>query len=397
MTQVLHTAALIAGQYFAILVILAAAFGWYAPAAFAWVGPNISLLLGLVMFGVGMTVRRSDFQALLLQPWKVLAGVGAQYLVMPLLAVALSRMYDLSRDLTIGMVLLGACPGGTSSNLVTFIARGNVALSVAITSVSTLIAPLMTPILTLWLVGTMIDVSAAALFRSIVEIIIVPVALGVLVHVMLGAKVEPISAAFQLLSVLAIMLLVGFVIGANYENFRTIPASLIGAVGAHNLLGFGSGYLIARAMRMPVGDQKAMCFEGACRTPVWRSPSRPSTSVRWLLCLALCSACGTPCPGLWSPTSGHGQRLEEPKGKHDLDGFDAGENEGGRPQPRRMSRSAAISGWPPLDQADGIIRRLLISVVVGFVVAYMAATKWSALSAGHSMLPVAAGSHGRLR
>ncbi len=261
MTRLLRTAALIAGQYFAILVILAAAFGWYAPAAFAWVGPNISLLLGLVMFGVGVTVRRSDFQALLLQPWKVLAGVAAQYLVMPLLAIALSLMFGLSTDLTIGMVLLGACPGGTSSNLVTFIARGNVALSVAITSVSTLIAPLMTPLLTLWLVGTMIDVSAAALFLSIVEIIIVPVALGVLVHAMLGAKVEPIGAAFQLISVLAIMLLVGFVMGANYEHFRTMPASLIGAVVAHNLLGFGSGYLIARVMRMPVADQKAMCFE----------------------------------------------------------------------------------------------------------------------------------------
>ncbi len=261
MIRILRGAASIAGQYLAILVILAAAFGWYAPAAFAWVGPNISLLLGLVMFGVGMTVRRSDFQALLLQPWKILGGVAAQYLVMPLLAVALSRMFGLSTDLTIGMVLLGACPGGTVSNLVTFIARGNVALSVAITSASTLIAPLMTPILTLWLVGTLIDVSATALFRSIVEIIVVPVALGVLVHAMFGAKIEPISAAFQLISVLAIMLLVGFVIGANYENFRTIPASLIGAVIAHNLLGFGSGYLIARVARMPVAEQKAMCFE----------------------------------------------------------------------------------------------------------------------------------------
>jgi BASS family bile acid:Na+ symporter len=261
MTRLLHTAALIAGQYFAILVIVAAAFGWYAPAGFAWVGPNISLFLGLVMFGVGVTVRRNDFQALLMQPWKVIGGVAAQYLVMPLLALALSLMFGLSTDLTIGLVLLGACPGGIASNLVTFIARGNVALSVAITSVSTLIAPLMTPILTLSLVGTMIDVSTAALFRSIVEIIIVPVALGVLIHAMLGAKVEPIGAAFQLISVLAITLLVGFVVGANHENFRTIPASLIGAVVAHNLLGFGSGYLIARLMRMPAGDRKAICFE----------------------------------------------------------------------------------------------------------------------------------------
>jgi BASS family bile acid:Na+ symporter len=261
MPRLLNEAALLGGKYFAILVVLSAIFGWCAPAALEWVGPRLSLFLGIVMFGVGMTVRRRDFQALLLQPWKVLGGVAAQYLVMPLLALALSRMFGLSADLTIGMVLLGACPGGTSSNLVTFIARGNVALSVAITSVSTLIAPLMTPILTLWLVGTLIDVSAIALFRSIVEIIIVPVALGVVVHAMLGAKVEPISAAFQLISVLAIMLLVGFVIGANHESFRSLPAPLIGAVVAHNLLGSGAGYLLARVTRLPVADRKAMCFE----------------------------------------------------------------------------------------------------------------------------------------
>jgi len=186
MLAVLEKLSHIAGRFFALWILLAAAMGWAAPPAFTWVGPQVPLLLGAIMLGMGMTLSLGDFKALLLHPWQVLGGVAAQYLAMPLLAFAMVRLFELPTLFAVGVVLVGSCPGGTASNVMTFLARGDVALSVAITAVSTLLAPLLTPLLTLWLAGTLVEVSAGALFLSIVKIVIFPVSALLAVQYVVG-------------------------------------------------------------------------------------------------------------------------------------------------------------------------------------------------------------------
>jgi BASS family bile acid:Na+ symporter len=248
-------------RYFALWVLLAAVAGWYAPDAFTWVGPQIPLLLGVIMFGMGMTLRLDDFRALLIRPWEVLGGVAAQYTIMPLLALLVVSVFRLPPDLAVGVILLGTCPGGTASNVMTFLARGDVALSVAITSVSTLLAPFLTPVLTLWLAGAYVDVALGALFVSIVKIVILPLALGLIAHRVLGARVAPFMRALPVVSIVAIALIVAFVIGANAERIRSVTGAIVGAVVAHNLLGLAVGYLAALLFRMPLAKRKAVCLE----------------------------------------------------------------------------------------------------------------------------------------
>jgi len=261
MLAVLEKLSHIAGRFFALWILLAAAMGWAAPPAFTWVGPQVPLLLGAIMLGMGMTLSLGDFKALLLHPWQVLGGVAAQYLAMPLLAFAMVRLFELPTLFAVGVVLVGSCPGGTASNVMTFLARGDVALSVAITAVSTLLAPLLTPLLTLWLAGTLVEVSAGALFLSIVKIVIFPVVLGLLLRQFFATAVAKLTAVLPLLSVLAIMLILAFVVGANADRLATVSLALVAAVIFHNLLGLAAGYLAARVFGLALPKRKAWCFE----------------------------------------------------------------------------------------------------------------------------------------
>lgn len=259
--QVLAKLSLVAQRYFVLWVILAGALGSLLPGAFSWVGPQIPLLLGVIMFGMGLTLHAKDFRALLSRPKEIVFGVAAQYTAMPLLALLLSVALALPAEVALGVILLGACPGGTASNVVTLIARGDVALSVAITSCSTLLAPFLTPLFTLWLAGTEVDVSALALFLSILQIVILPVTLGVVVHGLLGERIALASQSVPLISVLAIMAILAFVIGSNAELLMTVSLVLVGAMGLHNLMGLAIGYGTARALGLPLGKRKAYCFE----------------------------------------------------------------------------------------------------------------------------------------
>jgi bile acid:Na+ symporter, BASS family len=251
----------VVSRYFAVWVLLASILGWVSPAAFAWVGPRIPLLLGVIMFGMGMTLRLEDFRALMVRPWEVLGGVVAQYTIMPLLAVLMVALFALPADLAVGVILVGTCPGGTASNVITFLARGDVALSVAITSVSTLIAPFLTPLLTLWLAGAYVEVTIGALFLSIVKIVILPIVLGLLARRLLGARAARLTQMLPVISVAAIALIVAFVIGANEGAIGRASWRVFGAVMAHNLVGLALGYLAAVLAGLSPAKRKAVCFE----------------------------------------------------------------------------------------------------------------------------------------
>lgn len=262
--RLLVAASRVAGRYFTLWVVLGAVVGSLRPGLFAWVGPHIPFLLGVIMFGMGMTLSGTDFKNALSRPRDVAAGVLAQFTIMPLTAYALAVALALPPDLAVGVILVGTCPGGTASNVVTFLARGDVALSVSMTSVATLLAPVLTPLLTLWLAGQWIPVSAGALFLSIVKIVLVPVAAGVLAHRFLSRAVERVTPLLPLVSVSAIVVIVAFVVGANIERIfstRVAAATLFLAVALHNVVGLGLGYGLARALGMNEAKTRAVALE----------------------------------------------------------------------------------------------------------------------------------------
>ena len=253
----------LAGRYFALWVVLGTLTGALRPEIFAWVGPQIPLLLGVIMFGIGMTLSGTDFKNALTRPRsrEVAAGVLAQFTIMPLVAYGLALALRLPPDLAVGVILVGTCPGGTASNVVTYLARGDLALSVSMTSVATLLAPVLTPMLTLWLAGQWIPVSAGALFLSIVKIVLLPVAAGVLAHRFLSKTVEQVTPMLPLVSVSAIVLIVAFVVSANLEHILATAATLFVAVALHNLIGLGLGYTLARALRLEESKKRAIAIE----------------------------------------------------------------------------------------------------------------------------------------
>ncbi len=165
-------------QYLAAWVVLFAVLGFLLPDLFRQLTPWIVTLLGIIMFGMGLTISGRDFAEVLRRPVNVGVGVASQFLIMPLLAVALTMIIPMSPEVAAGVILVGCCPGGTSSNVMTYLAKGDVALSVACTSVTTLMAPIVTPFLMLMLASEYLPVDAWAMFQSIVKVVLFPLALG---------------------------------------------------------------------------------------------------------------------------------------------------------------------------------------------------------------------------
>lgn len=261
MSRRLTTLAAFVQRSFAGWVVLAAVGGFVAPPAFTWAIPHIPLLLGIIMFGMGLTLSAGDFAAVLARPRDVFAGAAAQFTVMPLVGYALARFFHLAPELAVGVVLVGTCPGGTASNVITWFARGDVALSVTMTSVSTLLAPIATPLLTLWLAGAWVPVSAAALCLSVLKIVILPVALGVLARRTCARAVERALPLLPVVSVLGIVLIIAAVVGRNASQIATSAAAIFAVVILHNLIGLALGYGTGAAARMSEPKRRALSFE----------------------------------------------------------------------------------------------------------------------------------------
>ena len=166
----------------ALFVLLIGVVGAVRPQTLTWVGPYVGWLLGVVMFGMGMTLTFQDFKRVLQRPWEVLLGVVAQFLIMPLAAWFLVWLFALPPELAIGVVLVGTCPGGTASNVISYLAKGDVALSVSMTMATTLLAPVVTPTLTWLLAGSWIEVSFTAMMISIAQMVLLPLLLGLTAH-----------------------------------------------------------------------------------------------------------------------------------------------------------------------------------------------------------------------
>ncbi|AJD89597.1 sodium transporter [Jeotgalibacillus malaysiensis] len=251
----------LAGKYFAVWVVSAALLAFFVPGIFSPFGSYITILLGIVMFGMGLTLKPVDFKIVAKRPLPVVLGVAAQFVVMPLVAFAIAYALNLPPELAAGLVLLGSVPGGTASNVMVYLAKGNLALSVAMTSLSTLLAPIMTPLLLLLLVGQWMPVDAVSMFMSIFQVIIIPIVLGFVIQRLAPKAVEASLSVIPLISVTAILIIVGVVTGANGPNVITAGWIVFAAVFLHNGFGLLLGYLVAMALGLKEDDRRAISLE----------------------------------------------------------------------------------------------------------------------------------------
>lgn len=242
-------------------MLLVAAAAFFAPGGFTWIVPHISLLLGVIMFGMGLTLSADNFKEVFRRPKQVLVGVVVQFTLMPLIAYGLAVGFRLPPDIAAGVILVGCCPGGTSSNVMTMLARGNVPLSVTITSVSTILAPVVTPSLTLLLASKWLPVSAASMFMSVFTIVLLPIGLGLIAKTLFPGAVAGGAKVLPLVSMLGIMAIVGAVVGANQQMLAETGLLLLFVVVLHNGLGYATGYLVARWTGMEFPERKTVVIE----------------------------------------------------------------------------------------------------------------------------------------
>ena len=243
------------------LVVLVGAAGAVFPASLSWIAPQVPLLLGIVMFGMGMTIEFKDFRHLVRRPWDVGIGVLAQFTIMPLVAYLLTQAFSLPPDLAVGVILVGTCPGGTASNVITYLAKGDVALSVTMTMATTLLAPFVTPFLTLLLAGEEIAVNAPAMMLSIAEMVLLPVLLGAALNHFFRRRVAYALTVLPLISALLVALLVGVVVSMSAPHLAEVGTLVALAVVLHNGFGLALGYALARLLGLSAAKRRAIGIE----------------------------------------------------------------------------------------------------------------------------------------
>ena len=248
-------------RFFILWIILFSAVAYFFPSVFEDLGFLIVPMLAVIMFAMGITLRIDDFRRVFLRPLEILVGVCAQYVVMPLLGFLLALAFGINPLIAVGIVLVGSCPGGTASNVITYLARGDLALSVTLTSVSTLLCPFLLPALMYIYAGRWIDVPVGDLFISALQIVLLPVLFGVVLRKLLGRKSETVLPFLPSVSSLVIAFVVGIVVALNAESIRTIGAVVFLVVVIHNALGLTCGYLIAKALGFRESSARAISVE----------------------------------------------------------------------------------------------------------------------------------------
>lgn len=257
----LETLSAFISKYMAIFVIAIAAIALFEPWTFKWAAPKVTILLGVVMFGMGMTLSIRDFKLVFQRPRDVFIGALAQFTIMPALAWLLAKGFGLPPELAAGVILVGTCPGGTSSNVMTYLARGDVALSVSMTMTTTILAPVVTPLLTWWLAGEWVEISLSAMMLSIVQVVILPIILGIIINTFFEATVQKVVTLLPLISVTAIVLIVGGVVSVSSQRIMETGLLIMLVVMCHNLLGYGIGFLLAKLLHMNMAKAKAISIE----------------------------------------------------------------------------------------------------------------------------------------
>lgn len=258
-----------------LFVILTAVVTFFFPALFEWVKGNTqTVILGIIMLTMGLTLTPDDFKLLAKRPLDILIGAAAQFTIMPLVAFSLSWLFGqvpafapYSTAMAIGIILVGCCPGGVSSNIMSFLCKGDVAYSVGMTCASTLLAPVLTPLLVLWLAGERVDVDAWGMFQQILIVTIIPIAIGFFLNVWLGHKevFQKIQACMPGVSVASLACIVGGVITTVHdplvENGLVLFLLTFGMVFCHNTIGYVLGYSVGRMCHFSVAKKRTLSIE----------------------------------------------------------------------------------------------------------------------------------------
>ncbi|MER2120199.1 MAG: bile acid:sodium symporter family protein [Solibacillus sp.] len=259
--EVLQKIGKFAGNTFAIWVLVAAGLAIWIPEYFTWIGGYITILLGIVMFGMGMTLKLDDFKLILQHPKGVIIGIVSQFVIMPLLAFTLAKVFNLPPEVAVGVILVGCCPGGTSSNVMTFLAKGNTVLSVTITSCTTLLAPFVTPALIYLLASEWLPVSFMAMFMSVIKVVLIPIILGIIAQFLFKPLVAKSVDILPTVSVVAIVMIVAAVVSGSRDKILETGLIIFAIVILHNGLGYLLGYLVAKLFKLKYDDQKAISIE----------------------------------------------------------------------------------------------------------------------------------------
>ena len=244
------------------MVLLVGALSLLVPASFVWIDTwVINPMLGVIMFGMGLTLSPKDFKVVLSRPKDIFIGCLAQFTVMPLLAFGLSWAFSLPQELALGVILVGCCPGGTASNVITYLAKGDLALSVGMTATSTLLAPVLTPLLVWLMAGTMVDVDTWGMLQSIVYVVIAPIICGLLCQRFLPRLTKGVTPFLPAFSSIVIALVVGIVVSHSADRLLLGGLLVVLVVIVHNLLGLALGFLIGRLLHLPKPKCVALSIE----------------------------------------------------------------------------------------------------------------------------------------
>lgn len=234
----------------AVLIIIFSVIAFFYPSGFSWATNYTTIFLGLAMFGMGLTIKAEDFKVVFTRPKDLFVGCLLQYTVMPIAAFVLAKLFQLPTDLALGVILVGCCPGGTASNVITYIAGGDVPLSVGMTIVSTILAPLTTPVFVYFLAGSWVEVSLLTMMMSVVKVVLLPVLAGILLYRLFPRQVDALRDFLPLVSVVSIVMIISGIVGSNAEKIITCGALVMIVVAIHNGVGLLLGTGAAKLLRM---------------------------------------------------------------------------------------------------------------------------------------------------
>lgn len=243
------------------IIIIFSVIAFFIPDNFSWMTKYTAIFLGVAMFGMGMTIQAEDFKNILLQPKYILVGCVLQYVIMPLTAWGIAYGLNLEPDLALGVILVGCCPGGTASNVITYIADGDVPLSVGMTIVSTLLAPIFTPFLVYALAGKWVDVSLLLMFKSVVNVILIPIFSGLIIRHLLRDYIQKFLYIMPLISATSIILIISGIIGANASKIATCGLLVLAVVILHNFAGITGGLIAAKLFKFEYKKATAVAIE----------------------------------------------------------------------------------------------------------------------------------------
>lgn len=301
----------------AVLIIIFSVIAFFAPKGFSWATNYTSLFLGAAMFGMGLTIKVEDFKVVFTRPKDLCIGFVLQYTVMPLAAFALAKAFQLPADLALGVILVGCCPGGTASNVITYVAKGDVPLSVGMTIVSTILAPLCTPFLVYFLAGSWVEVSLLTMMISVVKVVLIPVLAGILIYRVFPKQVDAVRELLPLISVVAIVMIISGIVGSNAEKIMTCGALVMIVVAIHNTIGLVLGTAVAKLLKLEekkvtaIGIEVGMQNSGlAISLATANFAANPLATLPGAVFSVWHNISGTVYAGLRNRKSGRGQEKE---------------------------------------------------------------------------------------